>query len=306
MQYIPWRVAILILLTGASLEAQFQDRLYPFVELTDEMRDRIDLKDGSVDDWLEVLGEPSLTPLDLALYPNWGYQYDPSSFDFRIWLAWHHGSNHLFVAAEMVDDFVHARSNDRFTFGPGITDGDLSLWFYVDGDRSGGSLEIDNASGLTNRMEQAQWYGAFPGSYEDGTNVYTPGVSRDDPDWVYRPPFADGGGAVIDSQPPFGVLEFYVTPFDRLIWDDQDQSIVSPLIPEKMIWFGLSLSDVDEDKWSFESVHELWGSDEWWEQDDFSSSDLWARGILVEAGNSIGDSAVNSVSWAGIKASLSK
>ncbi len=104
MQYIPWRVAILILLTGASLEAQFQDRLYPFVELTDEMRDRIDLKDGSVDDWLEVLGEPSLTPLDLALYPNWGYQYDPSSFDFRIWLAWHHGSNHHFVAAEMVDD----------------------------------------------------------------------------------------------------------------------------------------------------------------------------------------------------------
>ena len=64
MKYIPWRVAIPILLAGASLEAQFQDRLYPFVELTDEMRDRIDLKDGSVDDWLEVIGEPTLTPLD--------------------------------------------------------------------------------------------------------------------------------------------------------------------------------------------------------------------------------------------------
>lgn len=69
MQYIPWRFTIPILLTGASLEAQFQDRLYPIPELTDEMRDRIDLKDGSVDDWLEVLGEPTLTPLDLFTLP---------------------------------------------------------------------------------------------------------------------------------------------------------------------------------------------------------------------------------------------
>ena len=221
-------IPIFFVMTSVSTDAQFQDRLYPFIELTDEMRDRIDLKDGSVDDWLEVLGEPTLTPLDLAPYPNWGGQYDPSSFDFRIWLAWHHGGNHLFVAAEMVDDFVHERSNDRFTSGPGITNGDLSLWFFVDGDRSGGSLFIDNASGLTNHMEQAQCYSAFPGSYDDGTNVFLPWVSRDTPDWVHQPPHADGGGAVIDSEPRFGVLEFYATPFDRLIWDDQDQSIVSP------------------------------------------------------------------------------
>ena len=46
-------IAIPILLTAVCLEAQWADRLYPFTELTDEMRARIDLKDGSIDDWLE-------------------------------------------------------------------------------------------------------------------------------------------------------------------------------------------------------------------------------------------------------------
>ena len=59
-------IAIPILLTAVCLEAQWADRLYPFTELTDEMRARIDLKDGSIDDWLEVLGEPTVTPLDFA------------------------------------------------------------------------------------------------------------------------------------------------------------------------------------------------------------------------------------------------
>ena len=51
-----------------ALEAQGSDRLYPFRELTDEMRARIDLRDGSVEDWLDVLGEPTLTALDFATH----------------------------------------------------------------------------------------------------------------------------------------------------------------------------------------------------------------------------------------------
>ena len=58
MRALPFRIVIPILLTAISLKAQWPDRLYPFRELTDEMRDKIDLKDGSVEDWLEVLGEP--------------------------------------------------------------------------------------------------------------------------------------------------------------------------------------------------------------------------------------------------------
>lgn len=52
MQGIPFRIGITVLLAAFSLEARFfTDRLYPFFELTDEMRDRIDLKDGSVFCW---------------------------------------------------------------------------------------------------------------------------------------------------------------------------------------------------------------------------------------------------------------
>ena len=38
--------------------------MYPFYELLDEDLDRIDLTDGSVEDWIEVVGEPSLTAAD--------------------------------------------------------------------------------------------------------------------------------------------------------------------------------------------------------------------------------------------------
>ena len=51
MRTLPFLIAIPFLLVAICLEAQFQDRLYPFRELTDEMRARIDLKDGSVEDW---------------------------------------------------------------------------------------------------------------------------------------------------------------------------------------------------------------------------------------------------------------
>ena len=303
MKYISWRVAIPILLTGASLEAQFQDRLYPFVELTDEMRDRIDLKDGSVDDWLEVLGEPTLTPLDFFTLP-FGSGYDPSSFDFRVWLAWHHGGNHLFVAAEMVDDFAHKHSSDRFTIEPGLSGGDLTVVFGVDGDRSGGNLRIDNATGLAYPMQQAQEYTAFPGTYDDDNNVSLwPRAFH--LNWLLQPPYADGGGAMIDSEPSFGVVEYYVTPFDNLIWDDKETSTVSSLFPDKTIGFCLQLADIDENKNEFGSIHGLYSSDEddaWGE----NASDLWARGILTGAGGPEEGTAVNSVSWARIKASLSE
>ena len=38
MRALPFRIAIPILLTAICLEAQWPDRLYPFRELTDEMR----------------------------------------------------------------------------------------------------------------------------------------------------------------------------------------------------------------------------------------------------------------------------
>ena len=123
-------IAIPLLVTAHLSEAQLQDRVYPFIELTDEMRARIDLKDGQVEDWPDALGEPTLTPLDFAGLP--GESYDPSSFDFRVWLAWHDAGDHLFAAAEFVDDF-HENPYERDE-GFSLPFGDGALWFSVDGD----------------------------------------------------------------------------------------------------------------------------------------------------------------------------
>ena len=59
--------------------------------------------------------------------------------------------------------------------------------------------------------------------------------------------------------------------------------------------------DADE----FESMHGLFAVEDGWEQGGFDDSDLWALGILIEAGGTE-DPAVTGVSWARIKASLSK
>ncbi len=80
------RTCLISLLTLAALQghapgahAHIGDEIYPFFELLDEDMARIDLTDGSVEDWLEVVGEPSLTSLDFYW---WGYEgdleYDPS------------------------------------------------------------------------------------------------------------------------------------------------------------------------------------------------------------------------------------
>ena len=104
-------IAIFVLLvTSVITSADFPDRVYRFVELTDEEVARIDLKDNSVDDWLEVVGEPSLWPLDFAAAP--GSVHDPSSLDFRIWLAWHDKTDRLYVAAEFIDD-IHIDFSTR-------------------------------------------------------------------------------------------------------------------------------------------------------------------------------------------------
>ena len=60
-------ISCLLVLLAARVFAHVGDEIYPFLELLDEDLARIDLNDGSVDDWLEVLGEPSLTASRLSI-----------------------------------------------------------------------------------------------------------------------------------------------------------------------------------------------------------------------------------------------
>ena len=100
-RFLPITGLVVGLLGGA--EAQESERLYPFVELTDADLAQIDVTDGSIDEWIDLLGEPTLTALDFQTRPDWP-PYDPADMDYRVWLAWHGATNRIYVAAERSDD----------------------------------------------------------------------------------------------------------------------------------------------------------------------------------------------------------
>ena len=158
-----------------------------------------------------------------------------------------------------------------------------------------------------NHMMQAQQYTAFARTYSDGSNVDLGTVSST---WMDKLPYADGGGSMVDSQPILSVVEFFVTPFDRLIWDDSEDSVISELLEGKIIGFALSLMDVDSEQQSSDIIQ----PDNWLElfgpgaEDHFytDESSVWASGILLGADRRTGDTAVESLTWGRIKAGLSE
>ena len=68
---ILWRAALLLCLPAlaglpAPADAHVGERVYPIAYVTDEMVEHIRVDDGSVDEWYELVGEPSLTTLDCS------------------------------------------------------------------------------------------------------------------------------------------------------------------------------------------------------------------------------------------------
>ena len=87
------------------------DRIYPIVQLTDRDVAEIDVTDGSVEDWENIVGEPTLTPLDFA--ETYGGSYDPSDMDFRIWLGWHDATDRIFFAMERSTTYTSTNTTGR-------------------------------------------------------------------------------------------------------------------------------------------------------------------------------------------------
>ena len=246
-------LALLLPLGPASItHAHIGDEIYPFYELLDEDLHRIDLTDGSVEDWLEVLGEPSLTAVDFH-YPY--SQYEPESLDNRFWLGWHRRSGTLWVAMERFDDiylnnYAGEISEEGFPviFRPTMVLWDSYFSFMVDGDHSGGrylfghhncdGCTVEETNLLNNR--QAQHYLAIAETTA-GRQVGYDGVSE----WAVREPYAAAGGGVLGATPATSVTEMKVTPFDDLIYDDEAASAASELYPGKVIGFAISTYDND-------------------------------------------------------------
>ncbi len=293
-----------------SAEAQESERLYPFVELTDADLDQIDVTDGSVNEWVNLLGEPTLTPLDFQTDPDLA-PYDPADMDYRVWLAWHGATHRIYVAVERADDIYINKYEYDGTIRSCLwmTNHDSSVMFDVDGDGSGGkyfffSDEIDDRDERRLLENQhAQGYYVL-GETFGGPHVCLWGQSLyNDEDWFQRPPYAEGGGASFGANPTLSVTEFYVTPFDRLIWNSPEESVVSMLSRGTLIGFVLSIPDLDLDEEGprAETIHSIVGQDHW---SDSSNADTFARGLLVGPGGEIPDSAVESLTWGRIKATF--
>ena len=121
-------------------------------------------------------------------------------------------------------------------------------------------------------------------------------------DWVIREPYAAAGGGVIGESPATTVTEFMLTPFDDLIYNDEEGSKASELYPGKVI--GFSMDTVDNDgSGAFDVAKSLSGR---WQ--DMINADLFVDGLLLGAGedpSSYDDvSAVDPSSWGRIKAAL--
>ena len=57
-----WTLASGLVFSG-QVHGHFGDRIYPILEITDDMLAQIEL-DGLIDEWPELYGEPTLTPLE--------------------------------------------------------------------------------------------------------------------------------------------------------------------------------------------------------------------------------------------------
>ena len=297
-------VLLLVMPAGAHVG----DRLYPIAYLTDEMVAGIELDDGSVSEWYELIGEPVITLLDF--HELYGSSPDPSGFDFRIWLGWHDDPARIYVALGATDDgYIHR-------FDPDIAGGtvDPGIQLAVDGDHDGSAgcpcEDVVEALGYT------QLYLAVAYHERGGRTLGAPVLvdeeiyyysgEKGELKWTVLPPYGEGGGNRGGENPAISVIEFYVTPFDRFGRTNDspvpEGSVVSDLAEGQVIGFSIVVQDVDPHddlritNWVPKAIPVDQGPLSYDEGDSFLD------GILLPP--SFGGTAVESASWGRIKATL--
>ena len=318
-----WLVLSLAISAGLSTQAGAHsgDRMYPIPELTDAMLEKIQLGDGSVDEWYDLLGEPVLTLLDFkAPYSKLGP--DPSNLDFRIWMAWHDDPDRLYLAFASSDD-EYKNTHEYNSDGSAEMSSHDSITLGIDGDHSGGGGGGNNIS----REEWAtiwggtQLYDAIAGTVSGptldessfviaagdirGANNSAGKILAAEFPWSVLPPYGDAGGVFAGERPTVSVIELYVSPYDRWEgWDSlPEQTVFSDLAAGKVIGFAFIVFDRDEDE------SEIWTPEGIQTEDPetdigFLRADLFLDGLLLPAEPEA--SAVESVSWGRIKAALKK
>ena len=301
------------------------DRVFPVPYLSEETLARLDLVDGDVEDWVDAVGPPTLAPIDFLLAKNSDAsglldisydQLDPSSLDFRIWMGWTRNGQ-IHVAGQFVDD-VYVNEYEPLDFPKrdryrNVVNSFDSISLLVDGDHTGGQYYFAASHGELEeelkKNRQAQEYEAIA-SVPNGPMISLLGTTAgaigfdelelEELNWMVQPPFARGDGGVYGENPTVWVSEFFVTCFDRLHHLNPEESVVSQFEERRIIGFDLYIRDYDVEPRGPRAFYYLVGPD--WV--DWSQADHFADGLLLGPDDDFGDSAVQSTSWARIKASL--
>ena len=187
------------------------------------MLDEFDLTDGSIEDWETVMGEPTLTLLDFTadtrVYDT--PERDPGDLDLQIWMGWHGKTGRLWFGVQVIDDvYIGGFENGDNDFRGNYD----NIGLVIDGDHSGGVFFQGND---LQRNRQAQIYLAVAEAPEgDHLGLWS---TSNLADWMVKPPYAESGGIARGENPVVYVVEFAVTPFDRLLWNDSEESAASDL-----------------------------------------------------------------------------
>jgi hypothetical protein len=240
------RPASLTLLTAIGLlcatptVAHLGEVVYPIYELS--TADLPNLHDQSLEDWEAVLPSASLTHNDFVYNGGVAARIDPENLAWRVFLAWHHASQRIYVAVERLDDDYWPRSEE----GPGDP-----TYLYVDGDHSGGQFsgfdpELPEDERKRAESVQAQRFSMVAETRSDNQEdfVWVGGWAYD---WVRRSPWTDAGGFQYGESPNVSGVEAAVTLWDDLHWQGPELSTRSSLEPGAIIGFMVDIWDIDRD-----------------------------------------------------------
>ena len=319
---------ILLLSVAISSEGHLGGRVFPIPYLTDEMVENIQLDDGLVNEWTELVGEPTMTLLDFV-EERWQSPFDPSSLDFQIWLAWHDDPARIYLAFVGSDDVYRNTQDFSVDWIPSLKDDFVwgqndCIALAIDSNHSGGaglppggespSEDLLRASGETQYYEAIARTSGGP-TLDDSWTRYGTGTFA----WPTLPPFGEAGGGVAGESPTISVIELYVTPFDRWgdAWDSPEGSVVSTLRADQIIGFSIGVLDNDlrteglrPNFWVPEAIfsggYRDIGYDEVFRNMWNRVANTFLDGVLLPAGQRefVDDTAVTPVSWGRIKAAL--
>ena len=292
--------AICFLCLPGLVDAHVGDRIYPIIYLNDEMVDEIKLDDGMVDEWYEAVGDPNLTTSDFTEKMR-NEPFAPSDLDFRIWLAWHDDPARFYLAFVSSDDAYQNTHDYGGNFPHNFIFTHDSVGLVVDGDHNGGP-DLSPDPTLEEHEEylgRTQYYYAISRT-ASGPTMDVPIIRENTgSSWTALLPYGEAGGGVFGEAPVISTIELFVTPFNGWEgWDSPGEIEVSELISGQVIGFGIQVFDYDPSEewasWTPGLMPALPGPD-----------DL-LDGVLMGPGLSVpqGDSAVESVSWMRIKASM--